>query len=308
MTNVNLDGVAQFIAVAESGSFSAASVKLGISPSAVSQAVRGLEQRLGAALFNRTTRSVALTEAGTRYLESAAPALRDLQVAQEEVGDAAARPKGKLRLNVQRAAHMMVVQPILGRFLAAYPEIDVEVVIDVGLADVVRDGFDAGIRFGDVVEKDMVGINVGPPLTAHILASPVYLRERGTPRHPHDLLTHDCIGFRHIPTGFIERWAFAKEGQELEVTINGRLVFNDSAALVQAALDGLGITYMINGYIERFLDEGRLIRILADWSPPMSGFKLYYPSRRMPRKLRVLIDFIRAERAITYPDTAAILR
>jgi DNA-binding transcriptional LysR family regulator len=309
MRDINLDGMAQFIAVAETGSFSGAGIRLGISPSAVSQAVRGLEHRLGTALFNRSTRSVALTEAGTRFLELVTPALRDLRAAQDEIGDAASRPRGKLRINTQRAAYMMILQPILGRFLHVYPEIDVEIILDAGAADVVREGFDAGIRFGDVVEKDMIGVNVGPALTAHILAAPGYIASRGLPLHPRDLLTHDCIGFRHTPSGIVERWDFAKGGETINLNVSGRLIFNDSASLVQAALDGLGITYMINGYIERFIEEGRLIRLLADWSPPLAGFKLYYPSRRrVPQKLRALIDFIRSAPAQDPAATATVIR
>jgi DNA-binding transcriptional LysR family regulator len=173
---------------------------------------------------------------------------------------------------------------------------------------VVREGFDAGIRFGDVVARDMIGINVGPPLSAHILASPDYLARRGVPRHPRDLLDHDCVGFRHQPSGQIERWEFARDGETLDLAVTGRLVFNDSALLVQAALDGLGIVYMINGYIERFLNDGLLVRLLADWSPPLAGFTLYYPDRqRVPRKLRALIDFLKTERRAEIPATAAVL-
>src|SRR3984957_2701077 len=209
MRSVQLDGLPQFLSVAELGSFAEAAHRLGISPSAVSQAVRGLEQRLGIRLFNRTTRSVALTEAGARYFELVAPALRDIGAAEEEISAAAQRPRGKLRLNVLRAAHMIVLQPILRRFIEAYPEIDLEVMVEPGLIDVVREGFDAGIRFGDVVARDMIGINVGPPLSAHILASPDYLARRGVPGHPRDLLDPDCVGFRHQTSGQSERWEFA---------------------------------------------------------------------------------------------------
>ncbi len=286
----------------ELGSFTAAAHRLGISPSAVSQAVRLLEQRLGVRLFNRTTRSVALTEAGPRYLELVAPALRDIGAAEEEIGDAAARPKGRLRLNVLRAGHMIVLQPILGRFLATYPEIDLEIIIEPGMIDVVREGFDAGIRFGDVVARDMIGIAVGPPLTAHVLASPAYLAAHGVPTHPRDLLAHDCIGFRHQPSGMVERWEFERDGEKLALAVTGRLVLNDSALLVQSALDGLGIVYMINGTIEKLLAEGQLVRLLPEWSPPLAGFKLYYPDRqRVPRKLRALIDFLQNEARTRYP-------
>ncbi|HVE22914.1 MAG TPA: LysR family transcriptional regulator [Acidocella sp.] len=297
MPNSSFDGLPQFLSVAEHGSFAAAAQRLGISPSAVSQAVRGLETRLGVRLFNRTTRSVALTEAGLHYLERVGPALRDIESAEEAIGDTALRPKGKLRLNALRAGHMIVIQPILQRFLRAYPEIEVEVVVEAGLIDIVRDGFDAGIRFGDVIARDMIGVPVGPKLTAHVIASPAYIAEHGVPQHPNDLLAHDCIGFRHLPSGQIERWEFEKAGERLAVTVSGRLVFNDSALLVQSALDGLGIAYMINGYIEQFLADGRLVRLLPDWSPALAGFTLYYPDRkRVPRKLRALIDFLRADK------------
>jgi DNA-binding transcriptional LysR family regulator len=307
MLNGQFDGLSQFLSVAEHGSFAAAAQRLGISPSAVSQAVRGLETRLGVRLFNRTTRSVALTEAGLHYLERVGPALRDIEHAGAEIGDTALHPKGKLRLNALRAGHMIVIQPILQRFLRAYPEIEVEVVVEAGLIDIVRDGFDAGIRFGDVIARDMIGIPVGPALTAHVIASPAYIAAHGVPRHPNDLLAHDCIGFRHLPSGQIERWEFEKAGQRLTVTAAGRLVFNDSALLVQSALDGLGIAYMINGYIEQFLADGRLVRLLSDWSPSLAGFTLYYPDRkRVPRKLRALIDFLRADKGIPVA-TAAVL-
>jgi DNA-binding transcriptional LysR family regulator len=301
---LNLDGIPHFLAVAETGSFTAAAARFGVSPSAVSQAVRLLEHRLGTALFNRSTRSVALTEAGARYLELVTPAIAELAAAQDEIGEAAVRPRGKLRIIAQRAAHMMVVQPLLGEFLAAYPEIDVEVVIDFGVNDMVMEGFDAGIRFGDIVEKDMVGIDIGPALSAHVLASPSYLSARDMPAHPNDLLRHDCIGYRVMPSGLIERWEFVKGNERLNLAITGRLIFNDSASLTQAALDGLGITYMINGYVDRFIDQGRLVRLLEPWSPDLARFRLYYPDRRrVPPKLRAFIDFLqrhgRRAKAIT---------
>src|ERR1700722_2152747 len=305
----NLDGLPHFFAVAEAGSFTAAAVRLGVSPSAMSQAVRALERRLGTALFNRSTRSVALTEAGARYLQLLNTVMAELPAAQEEVGEAAVRPRGNLRIGAQRAAHMMVVQPILAEFLAAYPDINIEVVIEYGLANVVLDGFDAGIRFGDVVEKDMVGIDVGPLLSAHVLASPTYLAQRGLPEHPRALVHHDCIGYRHMPSGVVERWEFVKGDERLNLSVSGRLIFNDSAALVQAGLDGLGVTYMINGYVDPFIEQGRLVRMLADWSPPISSFRLYYPDRRrMPQKLRVFVDFLKRTRSRVPAKTEAVLR
>ena len=290
----SLEGLTQFQAVAEAGSFSAAARRLGVSPSAASQSVRALERRLGAVLFNRSTRSVALTEAGARYLGLVAPALRELQAADDEISGATSGPRGNLRLNIQRAAYLMIVQPRLGQFMKEHPEIDVEVVIDVGVADIVAAGFDVGIRFGDVIEKDMVSVHVGPHLSAHVLASPDYLKRNGVPRHPRDLLEHDCIRFRHVPSGLLERWEFEKQGERLDLAVKGRFSTSDSTSLVQAALDGWGITYMINGIVDEHIAQGRLVRILEDWSPPLAGFHVFYPSRRtVPRKLRVFIDFLR---------------
>lgn len=295
--------------VAELGSFSAAARRLGVSPSAVSQAVRRLEQRLGAALLNRTTRSVALTEVGVRYLAGASSALEALEAANAAVSEWSQRPRGKLRLNLLRGAYLMVLQPILGRFMATYPDVTLEIYIDSGVSDIVREGFDAGIRFGHVVAQDMVGIDVGPRLVAHVIATPAYLRKHGLPRHPRDLKSHACIGFRHQPSGIIEPWEFRKGRERYELRFEPRLVFNDSAALLQAALDGHGLTYTINGYIERFLDEGRLVRVLADWSPPLEPFRLFYSSRRrVSPTLRALIDFLRNTTRPLAPDLSTTLR
>jgi DNA-binding transcriptional LysR family regulator len=202
----------------------------------------------------------------------------------------------------------MVLQPILARFMAAYPEVALEIFIDSGTSDVVREGFDAGIRFGHVVAQDMIGIDVGPRLTAHVLATPAYVRRHGTPRHPRELREHECIGFRHGPSGPVEPWEFQRGKETYVLRFSPRLVFNDSAALLQAALDGLGVTYTINGYIERFLEEGRLVRVLGSWSPPLESFRLFYPSgRRVAPKLRALIDFLRDARPAT-PSLATTLR
>lgn len=301
MPQDQLDGLAMFVTVAEHQSFSAAAARLGVTPSAVSQSIRLLEKRVGTALFNRTTRSVSLTEAGMQYLARVAPAVRELLDATEELGDRGrGEPAGTLRLNVPRAAYMTVLQPILVRFMAAYPRIDVEICIENALVDIIGRGFDAGIRFGNYVERDMVAVAVGPPIRVHVLASPAYLAAHGTPEVPADLAAHQCIGMRLASTGQVERWDFEKNGERMQLAVKGRLVLNDSAALVQAALDGLGVTYMINGYVDRLLADGRLVRVLADWSPALPGLTLYYPDRRrVPAKLRALIDFLVATRGTT---------
>lgn len=303
-----LDGMATFVAVAEEKSFSAAAVRLGVSPSAISQTISKLESRLRLPLFNRTTRSVSLTEAGSRYLERVLPALNELAAASEDIDADAGKPAGLLRLNVLRAGYMIAIQPVLRDFLEAYPDIQVEVKMEASMNDIVAEGFDAGIRFGETVAKDMVAIPIGPPISAHVIASPDYLGRRGMPKHPRDLSHHDCIGFRFVTSGQVERWEFEKGGERIDITLHPRLILNDSAALTQAALDGIGISYMINGYIERFLEDGRLVRILADWSPPLSGLTLYYPHRRrVPAKLRALIDFLRKYRSEAPPATESVI-
>jgi DNA-binding transcriptional LysR family regulator len=303
-----LDGLIAFLIVAEERSFSAAAARLGVSPSAISQAIGKLEQRMRLALFNRTTRSVSLTEAGQHYFDRVVPAVRELKAAALEMREAVDRPAGLLRINVARAGYMIALQPVLRDFLDAYPEIELEVRIDASLADIVQQGFDAGIRFGDLVQKDMVALKIGPPLSAHIIAAPDYLSRVGMPKMPHDLLNHSCIGFRHASSGQVERWEFEKDGQKIELAVTGRLILNDSAALTQAALDGIGIAYMVNGYIDRFIDDGRLVRILPDWSPVLAGLTLYYADRRrVPPKLRALIDFLRRRRDDVAPSTAGAL-
>lgn len=297
MRQDQLDGLVTFAMVAESHGFSAAAVRLGVSPSAVSQTIRQLERRVGVPLFHRTTRSISLTDAGARFLEQVLPAVQALVGATAALGDEQEHPSGQLRLNVSRAAFLSVVRPVLPGFLDTYPDINVEIALDNTLADIVTPGFDAGIRFGNLVEKDMVGIAVGPPLSAHLIASPPYLAQHGAPAHPSDLARHQCIGFRRASTGVVEKWELRNSDETLEVAVAGRLVVNDSIALVQAALDGLGIAYMINGYIDPLLEQGRLVRVLAEWSPVLPGFTLYYASRkRVSRALRAFIDMIQKPR------------
>lgn len=298
-----LNAIATFISVAEEKGFSAAASKLGVSPSAVSQTIKNLEHRLGFALLNRNTRGVSLTEAGENYFDRVAPAIRELTHASEEVGREVEQPAGLVRIHVARAGQMIILQPVLRRFMDRYPDIRVELSIDNTLVDIVGRGFDAGIRFGNLVERDMVALGVGPPITAWVLASPDYLQRHGTPRHPHDLARHDCVAFRHRTSGQLERWFFSQNDESIELTVGGRLIVNDSAALVQAALDGIGIVYMINGYVERLVEQGKLVRLLPDWSPALPGFTLYYASRRrVPAKLRALIDFLRDEWTVPYPE------
>ena len=298
-----LDGLVTFVCVAEHSSFSAAATRLGVSPSAVSQVIRNLERRLGIGLFNRTTRSVSLTEAGAGFLAKVQPAVMVLTSAASEMSDTSGPPAGLLRLNVPRAGYTTILQPMLSRFLAAYPQIDLEISMENALVDIVRLGFDAGIRFGESVERDMVAVNVGPPLYMRVIVSPDYLAHHGTPGHPRELMDHNCICFRNA-AGVLESWELVKGQEVLHLSVRGRVIVNDSEALVQSALDGLGIGYMISGCIDPYLERGQLVSLFADWSPEVPGFSLYYPDRRrVTRKLRALIDFLRDEQGVcrTHP-------
>lgn len=305
MRQDQLDGLVTFVCVAEHSSFSAAAIRLGVSPSAVSQVIRNLERRLGIALFNRTTRSVSLTEAGLGFLAKVQPAVIVLTSAASEMGDTSGPPSGLLRLNVSRAGYMTVLRPILSRFLEAYPQIDLEISMESAFVDIVRLGFDAGIRFGEFVERDMVALKVGPPLYMRVIASPDYLKRYGTPSHPNELMDHNCICFRSS-SGVVERWDLVKGQEVLHLSVRGRMIVNDSAALVQSALDGVGIGYMISGYIDQYIECGQLISLFDDWSPDLPGFTLYYPDRRrVTRKLRALIDFLRNESSVEASSTSS---
>lgn len=282
-----------FAAVAGHRSFRKAADERGVSASALSHALRGLEERLGVRLLNRTTRSVTPTEAGKRLLERLAPALREVGDALAELSAMQAVPTGTLRLNVPRPAARLVVAPLLARFVASYPRIQVEVVTDDRLSDIVSDGFDAGIRFGESLAGDMVAVPIGPPQRFAMVAAPDYLAARGTPQVPRDLLGHACIG-RRFPSGNLYAWELQAEGQSLSLAVEGPLVFDDDALMIQAACDGAGIAYVYEAMVRDELVAGRLVKVLASWSAPASRFFLYYAGRRnLPPVLRAFVEFVR---------------
>jgi DNA-binding transcriptional LysR family regulator len=291
-----LSGYLAFHAVARCRSFTAAGRELDVSASAVSQAVTQLERRLGARLFDRTTRSVALTEAGAAFLERVGPALDQLAGASDDVQDRADRPSGTLRLTVPRIASRLLLAPLLPRFLAAHPELRVDVTVDDTLHDIVADGFDAGIRLGETVGKDMVAVRLGSPQETAIVCSPKYLRKHGTPKTPADLRRHACINHRLATSGTIYRWELVVGGKDVDVAVEGPLTVNDTDLAVAAALAGVGIACTFASYVERELATGRLVRVLERHSPPFPGFHLYHSSRKLvPGKLRAFIDFCRRE-------------
>ncbi|MGH8780231.1 LysR family transcriptional regulator [Paraburkholderia sp.] len=301
-----LDGLGVFVRVAEARSFTAAAIAMGVTPSAISHTIRQLENRLDVRLFNRTTRSVSLTEAGAAFLARIQPLVSELSNAVEDVAGSSGKPAGIVRLNVPRTASIVLLEPLLREFLDAHPDIGLDITLDNGLTDVVSQGFDAGIRFGDVLEKDMMAVPLQPDLRVAIVASPDYLARRGVPDHPFALREHDCVHFRMGSTGTLYRWEFERGGESVQIEVGGRLTTNDSLVVLQAALDGVGIAYLFDRYVERFIRSGQLVRVLEEWSPT-AGLYLYYFNRSsMPPKLRVLIDFLKDALARPKPARHAL--
>lgn len=282
-----------FAVVARLRSFRRAAVELGVSPSALSHAMRNLETRLGLRLLQRTTRSVAPTEAGERLLARLSPALLDIESALDEVNAFRDSPLGNLRVNAPKSAVELVLAPLVTRFLAAHPGMRVELVADDAFVDIVAEGFDAGVRFGESLQQDMVAVPLGPPLDFVVVASPAYLAAHGRPEHPRDLQGHACIRIR-FPSGAFYRWEFARGTEQLEVEVDGPLATGEMCAILRAAEDGLGVAYTYARYAAPGLASGRLVKVLEDWTPPAAGLFLYYPSRKlMPAGLRAFVEMLR---------------
>ncbi|MBH1964722.1 MAG: LysR family transcriptional regulator [Comamonadaceae bacterium] len=281
-----------FAAVLERASFARAAEHLGLSPSALSQTIRLLEERLGVRLLNRTTRSVSPTAAGELLYGRIAPAFREMDEAVAEVSAEAGQTSGLLRINTLGMAARQVIAPRLGRFHRAHPEVVLDIVVDDGLSDIVAGRFDAGIRVGGRLEKDMIAVRLTPDMKMLAVAAPEYLKRRGTPKSPADLHGHACINWRLQLDGRAYRWEFEKKGKRVELEVEGPIVTNHSDIGVAAALQGLGITYAFDhGRVDEHLARGELIQVLVDWSITRPGLFLYHPSRRqLPAALRVFID------------------
>ena len=293
MATDNLTHLAAFAAVARHRSFRRAGAELALSTSAVSYAIRALEERLGVGLFHRTTRSVALTEAGQRLLERLQPALGQVHDALEEMNLFRAAPAGLLRINATRAAVPTQLGPRLARFLHAHPDVRLELAQDDGLVDIVARGFDAGERLHEFVPEDMVAVPLGPSLRGLIVATPAYLAARGVPQHPQELVAHECVRFR-FASGHLYKWQFERDGKALDIDVPGRLTLDEQSTILQAVLDDLGLAYVLEDAARPHLDSGRLQAVLEDWSPPFAGFVLYYPrQRQMSSALRAFVDMLR---------------
>jgi len=281
-----------FAAVVERASFARAADHLGFSPSALSQTIRQLETRLGVRLLNRTTRSVAPTSAGARLYERIVPVIHELDAAVAEAVEATGRTAGTLRINTLSTAADKLIAPRLGRFHRAYPQVVLDIVIDDGLSDIVAGRFDAGIRVGERLEKDMIAVRLTPDVEMTAVASPDYLAHRGEPKTPADLHRHVCINWRFPGTGAIHRWGFEKKGKKLEIAVEGALISNHQEIVVGGALQGLGILYAYDDErIDDLIARGQLKRVLAEWSLTLPGLFLYYSNRRLPQPaLRAFIN------------------
>jgi len=280
MRHGDFSELAAFIAVAEAGSFTRAAAKLGLSQSAVSYSVRMLEQKLGVRLISRTTRSLSLTDAGQRMLRNLRPSFENIENEIAAISALRDKPTGTIRVTTFRYAATSVLWPVVTKFLAEYPDIEMEIMVDEGLTDIVADRFDAGIRVGEQVQKDMIAVRVGPDLRMAVVGSPSYFAKRGVPETPRDLGNHLGVSYRQRTGGGLYAWEFERDGEELQVRMNGPLIMNDGLMLEAAALDGLALAYTFENQVAQYVEDGRLVRVLEDWCPPFSGYHLYYPSRR----------------------------
>jgi DNA-binding transcriptional LysR family regulator len=285
-----------FVAVAEEASFTKAAKRLGLSTATLSGTVRSLEEQLGVRLLNRTTRSVAPTAAGERMLAQLRPLLDGFDAALESINAFRDKPTGHLRLTAPAPVAKLVLAPMLARFLAQYPEITIEISVEDRLTDIVAERYDAGFRRGRIIARDMIAVRVTDDARSHVVASPNYLARRGRPLKPVDLQAHNCIRLR-LPSGDFFPWEFVAEGKTVELPVDGSMVVNNADLQVSAALEGIGVIYMLEEYVQPALATGSLVSLLGDSvRPPREGFFLYYPSRRQnPAALQALIEFFRKE-------------
>lgn len=294
MDKTDLNQLRWFQIVAEEHSFTRAAAKIGVAQSTLSYAIKQLEDRMGVRLLTRTTRNVATTTAGERLLRTITPRIAEIE---DEIAALTAyrdKPSGSIRLTLSDHALESVVWPKLKSVLRDYPDIQVELILDSTFRNIVEEGFDAGVRLGESVEKDMIAVRIGPDWRLVAVASPAYLAAHGVPEHPRDLVRHVCINMRHETFGELYAWEFEKDGQELRVRVSGQLTFNNSYAMIDAAMNGYGVAYVPNDIVERQVGSGQLVQVLDDWSPFFDGYFLYYPSRRqnLPA-FKLIVDALR---------------
>jgi DNA-binding transcriptional LysR family regulator len=280
MPRSNLDDLLGFLAVVREGSFTGAAAKLGVSQSALSHTIRRLEARLGIRLLTRTTRSLSPTEAGERLLERLGPHFEQIETELDGLAELRDTPAGTIRITAGEHSAYTLLWPALEKFLTRYPDIKVELTVDYGLTDIVAERYDAGVRLGEQVAKDMIAIRIGPDMRMAVVAAPSYFAQRSMPKKPQDLTEHNCINMRLPTYGGLYAWELEKGKRELHVRVEGQLVFNNIKLRADAALAGLGLAFLPEDVVQPYLEQGRLRRVLEDWCPPFPGYHLYYPSRR----------------------------
>lgn len=289
-----MNDLQSFVTVAEEKSFTRAATKLGISPSALSHAMRTLEARLGVRLLARTTRSVSTTDAGERLLTTLRPAFEDIATGLSALGALREKPSGNVRITTCKHAASSVLMPVVPAFLDAHPDVRVEIAIDDPLTDIVATRYDAGIRWPDKIEKDMVAVTVGPPIQLAVVGSPAYFAKHPPPKTPRDLQRHRCINYRNPSTGALHSWELERDGRVTHVKVDGQLIGNDGELTLRAAVDGVGLAMYYEDEVAPLVEAGRLMRVLTKWCPPLPGYQLYYPSRRhVPPALAALIAALR---------------
>lgn len=294
MRREELGDLTAFLAVAEERSFTRAAARLGTSQSALSHTVRRLESRLGLRLLTRTTRSVAPTEAGERLLETLRPAFDDIDAKLSALSALRDKPAGTIRITSSKHAAEAVLWPVIERLLKQYPDVKVELSIDQSLTNIVTERFDAGVRLGEQVEKDMIAVRIGPDLRMAVVGSPAYFADRAAPKTPHDLTQHTCINLRLPTSGRLYAWEFEQDGRELNVRVDGQLVLNYIPLILNAATGGFGLACVPDDQVTEHIADGRLMRVLEDWTPPFAGYHLYYPSRRqMAPAFALLVEALR---------------
>lgn len=294
MGKANLNQLVSFLTVAHERSFTKAAAKLGVSPSALSHAMRELEEFLGLRLLTRTTRSVAPTAAGERLLRNLGPRFAEIDTELASLTELREKPAGTIRITTGQHPANTILWPALKKFLKQYPDIEVELSIDSGLTNIVTERYDAGVRMGEQVARDMIAVRIGPDMRMAAVGAPSYFARRPRPKKPQDLTAHDCINLRLPTYGGLYAWEFEKDGRELKVRVEGQLVFNNTDFCLDAALAGFGLAYLPEDRVQPHLDKGRLIRVLAEWCPPFSGYHLYYPSRRQATPaFALLVDALR---------------
>ena len=297
MARENFNDVIAFLAVARERSFTKAAAQLGVSQSALSHTIRALEERLGLRLLSRTTRSVAPTEAGERLLQSVGPRFDEIDAELSALTALRDKPAGTIRITTGEHAAQAILWPALAKLLPRYPDIKVELIVDYGFTDIVAERYDAGVRIGEQVAKDMIAVRIGPDFRMVVVGAPAYLDKHGRPKHPQDLTAHNCINIRLPTRGGVYVWEFEKRGRALKVRVDGQLVFNSIALRMEAVLSGLGLAYLPEDQVARELASGKLIQVLDDWCAPFPGYHLYYPSRRqVAPAFALLVDALRYRR------------